>query len=222
MSTYRLDRLIVPHSLAVVCASPREASVGRHVVANLIAAGFTGPVHVVNPNYGDIEGISTVKSIDAIAGTPDVVVIAVPPAAVPETVAATGAKGAAAAIIITAGLGHGPGSLAEAADRAARATGLRLVGPNSLGVLVPPHFNASFAPRMPGKGDLAVISQSGAIVAGMTEWVAQRILAKWWPQARRPAADKTGSGNARLPARLGGLMFALAVRGRLWPPHVVP
>jgi acetyltransferase len=168
MSTYRLDRLIVPHSLAVVGASPREASVGRHVVANLIAAGFAGPVHVVNPNYGDIEGISTVKSIDAIAGTPDVVVIAVPPAAVPETVAAAGAKGAAAAIIITAGLGHGPGSLAEAADRAARATGLRLVGPNSLGVLVPPsHFNASFAPRMPGKGDLAVISQSGAIVAGM-------------------------------------------------------
>jgi acyl-CoA synthetase (NDP forming) len=113
-----------------------------------LAAGFAGPVHVVNPNHGFIEGISTVKSIDAIVGTPDVVVIAVPPAAVPETVAAAGAKGAAAAIIITAGLGHGPGSLAVAADRAARATGLRLVGPNSLGVLVPPsHFNASFAPR---------------------------------------------------------------------------
>src|SRR4249920_215620 len=148
MSTYRLDRLIAPRSLAVVGASPREASVGRHVVANLIAAGFAGPVHVVNPNYGDIEGISTVKSIDAIAGTPDVVVIAVPPAAVPETVAAAGAKGAAAAIIITAGLGHGPGSLAEAADRAARATGLRLVGPNCLGVLLPPaRVNASFATR---------------------------------------------------------------------------
>ncbi len=117
MSTYRLDRLIAPRSLAVVGASPRETSVGRHVVANIIAAGFAGPVHVVNPNYADIEGIDTVKSIDAIAGTPDVVVIAVPPAAVPETVAAAGAKGAAAAIIITAGLGHGPGSLAEAADR---------------------------------------------------------------------------------------------------------
>ena len=177
MSTYRLDRLIAPRSLAVVGASPREASVGRHVVANIIAAGFAGPVHVVNPNYGDIEGISTVKSIDAIAATPDVVVIAVPPGAVPETVAAAGAKGAAAAIIITAGLGHGPGSLAEAADRAARATGMRLVGPNCLGVLVPrAHFNASFATRMPGKGDLAVISQSGAIVAGMIEWAAQRAI----------------------------------------------
>jgi acetyltransferase len=177
MSTYRLNRLIAPRSLAVVGASPREASVGRHVVANIIAAGFAGPVHVVNPNYGDIEGISTVQSIDAIAATPDVVVIAVPPDAVPETVAAAGAKGAAAAIIITAGLGHGPGSVAEAADRAARATGMRLVGPNCLGVLVPrAHFNASFATRMPGKGDLAVISQSGAIVAGMIEWAAQRAI----------------------------------------------
>ncbi len=177
MSTYRLDRLIAPRSLAVVGASPREKSVGRHVIENIIAASFSGPVHVVNPNYGDIEGIRTVKSIDAIAGTPDVVVVAVPPAAVPETVASAGAKGAAAAIIITAGLGHGPGSLAEAAERTARATGLRLVGPNCLGVLVPPaRFNASFATRMPHKGDVAVISQSGAIVAGMIEWAAQRAI----------------------------------------------
>ena len=70
MSTYRLDRLVAPRSLAVVGASPRETSVGRHVVANIIAAGFAGPVHVVNPNYAEIEGISTVKSIDAIAERP--------------------------------------------------------------------------------------------------------------------------------------------------------
>jgi acetyltransferase len=177
MSTYRLDRLVAPRSLAVVGASPRQTSVGRHVIANIVAAGFAGPVHVVNPNHPEIEGIDTVGSIDAIAGTPDVVVIAVPPAAVRETVAAAAAKGAAAAIIITAGLGHGPGSLAEAAEHAARASGLRLVGPNCLGVLVPPaRFNASFATRMPAQGDLAVISQSGAIVAGMIEWAALRAI----------------------------------------------
>ena len=177
MSVYRLDRLLAPHSLAVIGASPRETSVGRHIIANIRAAGFPGAVHVVNPNHAAIEGIATVKSLDAIAGPIDVAVIAVPPAAVPETVAAAGAKGAAAAIIITAGLGHGAGSLAEAADRAARATGLRLVGPNCIGVLVPPaHLNASFAPRMPIKGDLAVISQSGAIVAGMIEWAARRAI----------------------------------------------
>ena len=177
MSVYRLDRLLAPHSLAVIGASPRETSVGRHVVANIRAAGFPGAVHVVNPNYAAIEGIDTVKSLDAITGPIDVAVIAVPPAAVPDTVAAAGAKGAAAAIIITAGLGHGAGSLAEAADRAARATGLRLVGPNCIGVLVPPaQLNASFAPRMPQKGDLAVISQSGAVVAGMIEWAAKRAI----------------------------------------------
>jgi hypothetical protein len=94
MSVYRLDRLLSPHALAVVGASPREASVGRHVVANIRAAGFPGAVHVVNPNYAAIEGIDTVKSLDAITGPIDVAVIAVPPAAVPETVAAAGAKGA--------------------------------------------------------------------------------------------------------------------------------
>jgi acetyltransferase len=70
MSTYRLDKLVAPCSLAVVGASPRETSVGRHVVANIIAAGFAGPAHVVNPNYGDIEGISTVKSTTPSPGRP--------------------------------------------------------------------------------------------------------------------------------------------------------
>ena len=71
MSVYRLDRLLSPHSLAVIGASPRETSVGRHVVANIRAAGFPGAVHVVNPNYAAIEGIDTVKSLDAIDGPID-------------------------------------------------------------------------------------------------------------------------------------------------------
>src|SRR5215470_1031270 len=119
MSTYRLDRLVTPHSLAVVGASPHPNSVGRHVIANIIAGGFAGPIHIVNPHYEAIEGITAVKSIAAIPETPDIVVVAVPPAAVLETVVEAARKGAAAAIIITAGLGHGAGSLAEAAERAA-------------------------------------------------------------------------------------------------------
>ncbi len=80
-------------------------------------------------------------------------------------------------MIITAGLGHGAGSLAEATERAARARGLRLIGPNCLGVLVPAaRLNASFATRMPPQGDVAVISQSGAIAAGMIEWAARRAV----------------------------------------------
>ncbi len=175
MSTYRLDRLLSPRSLAVVGASPHAGSVGRHVIANIVSAGFSGPIHVVNPHYGEIEGLATVKSLAAITEAPDVVIIAAPPAAVPEVVAEAGGRGVAAAVIITAGLGHGRGSLAAATEEAARTTGLRLIGPNCLGVLVPStRLNASFASRMPQKGDLAVISQSGAIVAGMIEWAAQR------------------------------------------------
>src|SRR5579871_875534 len=111
MSTYRLDKLMSARSLAVIGASPHENSVGRHIVANIIAGGFGGPVHVVNPHYAEIEGIATTKSLTDIAGTPDVVVVAVPPPAVPDTIAQAGLKGAGVAVIITAGLGHGPGSL---------------------------------------------------------------------------------------------------------------
>ena len=90
--------------------------------------------------------------------------IAAPPQSVPGIVSAAGEKGAATAIIITAGLGHGTGSLADACEKAARATGLRLVGPNCLCVLSPhAKLNASFAARMPPAGDLALVSQSGAI-----------------------------------------------------------
>ena len=87
--------------------------------------------------------------------------------------AAAGAKGAAAAIILTAGLGHGVGSLAERCEQAARTAGMRLVGPNCLGVLAPPaKLNASFAASTPQPGDLCLISQSGAIAAGLVEWAA--------------------------------------------------
>src|SRR5271169_4489631 len=175
MSTYRLDKLFLPRSVAVVGASPRRTSPGHAVLRNLRCGGFAGEVHLVNPHYDSIDGVVAVKSYDALASTPDVVVIGVPPSAVPSVVAAAGAKGTAAAIILTAGLGHGPGSLAEQCEKAARASGMRLVGPNCLGVLSPvANFNASFAASMPRPGDLALISQSGAIAAGLVEWAAVR------------------------------------------------
>jgi acetyltransferase len=115
MSTYRLDRLIALRSLAIVGASPRETSVGRHVVANSSQPAFLGRFTWSNRTTAKSKAIAPSNPSSAIAGTPDVVVIAVPPAAVPETVVAAGAKGAAAAMIIAAG--HCPGSLAEAADQ---------------------------------------------------------------------------------------------------------
>src|SRR5262249_9195472 len=149
MSTYRLDRLFEPRSVAVVGASPRENSLGRAIIRNVREAGFGGAFHLINPRYAEIDGITAIKRLDALPSPVDVDVIAGPPARVPQTVAAAAHNGAAAAIIITAGLGHGPGSFAEAAAQAAHSHGLRLIGPNCLGVMVPSaKLNASFATRM--------------------------------------------------------------------------
>jgi acetyltransferase len=175
MSTYRLDRLFAPRSIAVVGASPRDTSPGRAVLKNLRGGGFGGAIHLVNPHYDTIEGIAAVKSYEALAATPDVAVIAVPPAAVVSVVRAAAAKGTAAAIILTSGLGHGLCSIAEECEQAARAAGMRIVGPNCLGVLAPRvDLNASFAASAAQPGDLCVISQSGAIATGLVEWAALR------------------------------------------------
>src|ERR1700722_5754077 len=171
MSTYRLDALLAPRSIAVVGASPRERSLGRIALRNLRAGGFAGPIHLVNPRHAEIDGVKAVASLDAIAEPPDVAVITAPAAEDPGIIAAAGAKGVAAAVIISAGLGLGTGSFAEAARTAARAHGLRVLGPNGLGLIVPRvHLNASFARTMPAAGNLALISQSGAIAAGLVEW----------------------------------------------------
>ena len=175
MSTYRFDRLFAPRSIAVVGGSLRDTSPGRAVLKNLRSGGFAGAVHLVNPHYESIEGIAALKSYDALPGTPEVAVIAVPPAAVASVVRAAAAKGTAAAIILTAGLGHGAGSIAGECEQAARAAGMRIVGPNCLGVLAPrSKLNASFTASTPQAGDLCVISQSGAIATGLVEWAALR------------------------------------------------
>ncbi len=177
MSTYNLDKLFSAQSVAVIGASPRLSSSGRAVLANLRDAGFAGAIHLVNPRYDEIEGIHAAKSYADLPDAPDVAVIAAPPLAVPDVVAAVAQKGTPVAIIITAGLGHGAGSLAERCEQTARAAGMRLVGPNCLGVLAPhAKLNASFAASMPPAGDLALISQSGAI-------------ATVWSSGRRRAAS---------------------------------
>ena len=158
MSTYRLNTLFAPRSVAVVGASPREKSTGRAALRNLQRGDFQGDIHLVNPSYDAIDGIHAVKSYEQLTDTPDIGVIAAPPQAVPGIVAAAAAKGRCC-IILTAGLGHGQETLAGQCESAARAVGMRLVGPNCLGVQVPGvKLNASFASMRTGRSrpDLAI------------------------------------------------------------------
>jgi acetyltransferase len=175
MSTYRLANLLSPQSVALVGASPRQGSVGRAILRNIREAGFKGEFGLVNSHHAEIDGVATINRLSKLPFAPELVVITAPAAAVPGLIDEAGKKGAAGAIIVSAGLGHGAGSLADAARLAAHTYGMRLIGPNCLGVMIPDaNLNASFAAHMPLAGNLALISQSGAIAAGMVDWAAQR------------------------------------------------
>ena len=175
MSTYRLKNVLSPRSIALVGASPRPASVGRAVLENIRKAEFKGPFGLVNSRHAEIGGLAAVSSLDQLPFVPELVIITAPAAEVPAIIDQAGRCGSAGALIVSAGLGHGPGSLHEAAIAAARRYGMRLIGPNCLGIMMPGvSLNASFAAHMPGTGSLALISQSGAIAAGMVDWAAQR------------------------------------------------
>lgn len=177
MSTYHLKNLLSPKSVALIGASPRPTSVGRAILRNIHRAKFKGEFGLVNTHYSKIEGVSTVDSIGKLPFVPELVVIATPAATIPDLVEQAGARGVPGALIITSGLGHGAGSLAETVERAAHKYGMRLIGPNCLGIMMPgANLNASFAAHMPCAGNLALISQSGAIATGMVEWAAQRAV----------------------------------------------
>lgn len=177
MSTYSLQSIFSPASVAVVGGSPRERSIGRAVLHNLQAGGFPGPIGVVNPRHREIEGIASVARLQDLAFRPELVVIATPAAMAPRQVEAAADVGAAAVVVLSTGLGQGEGSLAAELQAIARARGLRVIGPSSLGVIAPhARLNASFAAHGPAPGDIALVSHSAAIAAALVEWGAIRSI----------------------------------------------
>ena len=104
MTIRNLDALLAPKSVALIGASTRAGSVGLITARNMLAAGFGGPVWLVNPKHGAIEGSACHASLEALPGAPDLGIVVTPPAAVPGIVAELGAKGARAAVVITAGV----------------------------------------------------------------------------------------------------------------------
>ena len=171
MSTYNLQSVFRPQSVAVIGGSPRDRSAGRAVMRNLRGAGFAGKVAWVNPRHAEIDGIRTIKRLKDLDWVPELVVVTAPASIVPQVIADAAALGVAAAIILTAQLGEGPGSLAAQVEASARAKGLRILGPHCLGVIAPhARLNASLAAHVPQAGDLALISESSAIAAALVEW----------------------------------------------------
>ncbi|MFY0610385.1 MAG: bifunctional acetate--CoA ligase family protein/GNAT family N-acetyltransferase [Hyphomicrobiaceae bacterium] len=172
MTIRNLDTLFNPSSITLIGASPRSGSVGYWTAQNLTSAGFAGDVHFVNPRHLEVDGKPCFKSIAELPSTPDLGVIATPAATVPGIISELGEKGARAAVCITGGLS------AEAKQHmldAAKPYCLRILGPNCIGLQVPGiGLNASFAHRHAPVGDIAFLSQSGALVTAVIDWAAER------------------------------------------------
>lgn len=172
MTIRNLEALFTPKSVAFIGASPQPGSVGRIVTANLTSAGFDGAVWLVNPRHEAIDGVPCFSSVAALPSAPDLAVVATPPATVPGVIADLARHGTRAAVVITAGIDS---DLRQRMLDAARPHCLRVLGPNCIGLILPKlGLNASFAHMMPRKGDLAFLSQSGALVTAVIDWAGGR------------------------------------------------
>ncbi|WP_422369242.1 bifunctional acetate--CoA ligase family protein/GNAT family N-acetyltransferase [Pelagibius sp.] len=183
MTVRNLDALFEPKSVALVGASRRPGSLGAVLARNLFTGGFQGPIMPVHPRHEAIEGVLAYPSVEALPQAPDLAVIATPPETVAGLVKAFGDRGTRAAVIITAGFGEGDfvegGAAGETRRQAildaSKPNLLRLVGPNCLGMMVPGiGLNASFSHLAPLPGDLAFVTQSGAMVTAMLDWATPR------------------------------------------------
>jgi len=181
MTTRNLDALFHPKAIALIGASNHPGSVGAVLTRNLQRGGFDGPIMPVNPHEAAIGSAVSYRSVADLPITPDLAVLATPPATIPGLIAELGARGCRAAVVVTAGFGEGGLAAGDALRRrmleAARPHLLRVVGPNCLGFLSPSAgINASFAHLAPKAGDIAFLSQSGALVTAVLDWAVARGL----------------------------------------------
>jgi acetyltransferase len=174
MSDHYLKSLFEPRSVALIGATLGEQKVGARVLDNLIAAGFQGKLFAVNPKHTVLRGIPCVASVAALPGPVDLAVIATPAATVPGVVEECGRAGIRAAVVITAGFreaGREGAELERQLLAAARSHGVRLLGPNCVGLMRPPlGLNATFGRGQALPGALALVSQSGAVCTAMLDW----------------------------------------------------
>jgi acetyl coenzyme A synthetase (ADP forming)-like protein len=164
-----LDRLFRPRAVALVGASRDRYAIGGAILHNLIRAGFRGTIYPVNPRVEQLQGLTCYPSVDALPSPVDLAIIAVPRPAVIETLRACGRARIGAAVLITAGYretGADGRALEDEVVEVARTCGIRLVGPNCMGIMNMAddvRLQASFSASLPVTGTIAFASQSGAV-----------------------------------------------------------
>ncbi|WP_375768900.1 bifunctional acetate--CoA ligase family protein/GNAT family N-acetyltransferase [Archangium gephyra] len=169
-----LDALFNPHSVAVVGASERQGSVGRTILWNLISNPFGGTVYPINPNRKNVLGIRAWPSLEALPEPVDLAVLVTPASTVPGVMRECAKTGVRGVIIISAGFKEvGPEGVKLELEvlHIAREAGIRIIGPNCLGVMRPTTgLNATFAGDMARPGNVAFVSQSGALLTAILDW----------------------------------------------------
>ncbi|MDD5403274.1 MAG: bifunctional acetate--CoA ligase family protein/GNAT family N-acetyltransferase [Sulfuricella sp.] len=174
MGQHYLSPLFAPKSVAVFGASDRIDSIGQIVFQNMLESGYQGGLYPINPKSAEIQGRKAYPTIAEIGEAVELVVIATPPQTVPDIIEDCGKHGVKAAVIITAGFGE-TGPKGQALERAvlenASRHGIRLIGPNCLGVMRPSiGLNATFNKGGANSGNLAFVSQSGALCTAILDW----------------------------------------------------
>lgn len=184
MSIRNLDFLFRPRSIAVAGASDREHSVGASVMRNLMRSRFPGPVYPIHATRRSVSGVHAYREVGFLPQTADLGVICTPADTVPGLVRSFGTHGTRAVAILTDGVDH------EAVLAAAKPSLMRVLGPNSMGLLAPARgLNSSFVPTPAVPGPLAFVSQSGALLAAALDWAAPRAIGFTYAVSLGDAAD---------------------------------
>jgi acetyl coenzyme A synthetase (ADP forming)-like protein len=168
-----LESFFNPKSIAIVGASRQKGKVGYEILENMKEAGYEGEIYPVNPKADTIEGLKCYPDLQSIGRAPDLVVIIIPAKFVPELMQQCAKVGAKSVIIITAGfkeVGEEGRKLEKQVLQIARQAGIRIIGPNCLGIIAPANkVNASFGGDLPVEGVIAYLSQSGALLAAILD-----------------------------------------------------
>ncbi len=168
-----MESFFNPQSVAVVGASRQAGKVGHEIVAGLVGGEFPGKIYPVNPKADEVEGLPCHPDLPSIGEVPDLVVIVVPPKIVPAVMRECADVGVTSVIIITAGfkeVGEEGRKLEQNVLEIAKQGGIRVIGPNCLGIMVPgTRLNASFGGQLPAVGGVGYVSQSGALMTAILD-----------------------------------------------------